>query len=188
MCAISVIIPVYNTEKYLFQCVDSILGQRVCREGKAEIILIDDGSIDHSKLICEGYAKEYGSIIRTVHIDNTGPAQARKIGIEVSNGQYIVFADSDDYFPEHAIDIMYEKALQGDFDILCGNYERKNDKKRKVKKGHALITEKLCMGSEEAIRRFFMERDITGSLCSKIYKKELFKEIDFCRMLLLVKI
>lgn len=102
---ISVIVPVYNTEKYLRECVGSIIAQTMfdC----IEIILVDDGSTDNSSKICNSFAREYKNIT-VIHQKNTGVSAARNTGIEKSCGKYIAFVDSDDYiFPE-----MYEKLFK----------------------------------------------------------------------------
>ena len=89
---ISVIIPVYNTEKYLSSCIDSIIGQT---NVSFEIILVDDGSSDSSPSICDTYANKYDNI-KVFHIKNSGPATARNKGFRVAQGEYVTFTDSDD--------------------------------------------------------------------------------------------
>ena len=84
---ISVIVPVYNTEKYLRRCIDSILAQTY---KDFELILIDDGSTDNSGLICDEYEKNYNRI-RVIHQQNSGVSVARNEGVKVSEGNYIVF-------------------------------------------------------------------------------------------------
>ena len=89
---ISIVIPVYNVEQYLGECVDSVIAQTY-REW--EIILIDDGSTDSSGSICDGYAKK-DDRVRVVHQTNGGVSSARNAGIEAANGEYLMFVDSDD--------------------------------------------------------------------------------------------
>jgi len=103
---ISVIVPVYNTEKYLRECVESIISQTMFDQ--MEIILVDDGSTDSSPGICDEYASKYKNIL-TVHQNNAGVSAARNAGITKATGTYIGFVDSDDYvFPE-----MYERLYDG---------------------------------------------------------------------------
>ncbi len=90
---LSVVVPVYNVEKYLKECIDSILAQTL---KPLEIILVDDGSKDKSGQICDEYEKEY-SCIKVIHKKNAGLGMARNTGIENSTGDYIIFIDSDDY-------------------------------------------------------------------------------------------
>lgn len=94
----SFIIPVYNAEKYVAECIESIL-----RQGKkCELILVDDGSTDTSGQICDMYEKQY-SRIQTFHTENKGPSWARNYGLEKANGKYVIFVDSDDYINDNLI-------------------------------------------------------------------------------------
>lgn len=93
MPAISVIVPVYNTEKYLRRCVDSILAQSF---GDFELILVDDGSPDNCGGICDEYATK-DSRVQVIHKENSGVSASRNVGIERATGDYILFCDSDDY-------------------------------------------------------------------------------------------
>ncbi len=93
-CFFSIIIPVYNTEKYLHQCVQSVLSQTFT---DYEIVLVDDGSKDDSPRICDEFSKE-DSRVRVIHKENGGLSSARNAGIEASFGEYLLFLDSDDYF------------------------------------------------------------------------------------------
>lgn len=92
MPLISFIIPVYNAEKYLHPCIDSVLHQLI----NNELILVDDGSTDSSGSICDQYAAEHASI-RVFHTENRGPSHARNLGVDNAQGDYVVFMDSDDY-------------------------------------------------------------------------------------------
>lgn len=92
MPLISFVVPVYNAEKYLHQCLDSITQQL----DHSELILVDDGSTDSSGRICDEYAAKYPKI-KVLHTENKGASQARNIGVEAAKGMYIVFVDSDDY-------------------------------------------------------------------------------------------
>lgn len=116
---VSVIIPVFKVEKYLNQCVDSVLNQSY---GKIEIILVDDGSPDECPNICEQYAKK-DFRVKTFHKDNGGLSSARNYGLKKASGEYILFLDSDDYLDSiHAIETMIKK-ING-CDILMYRYKR----------------------------------------------------------------
>lgn len=95
----SVVIPVYNVEKYLDQCIQSVLSQDY---SDYEIILVDDGSTDSSSLICDNYSKQYKQI-KTIHKENGGLSDARNAGIKHAEGDYICFIDSDDYWSEFSV-------------------------------------------------------------------------------------
>lgn len=115
---VSVIIPVYNAQEYLNECVESLLSQTL---NSIEIIMIDDGSSDDSGKICDDYANRYENII-VKHIENSGPSHARNIGIEIANGEYIGFVDSDDYVSKDMFQMLYSKALENQFDITMCSY------------------------------------------------------------------
>jgi len=100
---LSVIVPIYNTEPYLKQCIDSILAQRV---SDMEIILVDDGSTDGSGAICDEYAQKHNKV-KVIHKENSGVQDARLLGAESALGKYITFVDSDDWIK----DTMYEELL-----------------------------------------------------------------------------
>lgn len=115
MKEISVIIPVYNSEKYLRDCIESIIK---CKELDVELILIDDGSKDLSLSICNEYAKENKNIL-VIHKENTGVSSTRNIGIEASNGRYMMFVDSDDFINPCLIEKLYINMKNSDF-AMCG--------------------------------------------------------------------
>ena len=93
---LSVIVPVYNMEKYIRECADSILGQTY---KEIELVLVDDGSADTSGRICDEYA-ERDSRVKVIHQKHEGPIQARHIGVENAGGDYVTFVDSDDWIKE----------------------------------------------------------------------------------------
>lgn len=102
---ISVIIPVYNCEKYLNKCVDSVLNQTYTNY---EIILIDDGSTDRSSEICDKYEK-VSKKVKVLHQKNSGVSQARNNGVDIAEGKYICFLDSDDYIEKEYFKFAIEK-------------------------------------------------------------------------------
>ena len=115
MKLISVIVPVYNTEKYIEKCVMSILNQTY---KNLEIILIDDGSTDNSPQICDSLAKK-DNRITVIHQPNGGVSSARNIGLDNTHGDYITFVDSDDYIEPNMIEFLSENI--GDTNIaMCG--------------------------------------------------------------------
>ena len=115
---ISIIIPVYNAEEFLTQCLDSICGQTY---KNIEVILIDDGSTDGTKKICMNYL-EKDNRIRYLYKKNEGPGIARNKGLEMANGQYIMFVDSDDYFysPDN-VDIIIRRIRKNQADLIMYN-------------------------------------------------------------------
>lgn len=114
---ISVIVPVYNTEKYLDKCIKSILVQAY---RDLEIILINDGSTDHSLQILEKYQAD-DDRIRVISVENGGQGRARNIGIEQATGEYIMFVDSDDWISEDCVETLHSALKDGKYDISIGN-------------------------------------------------------------------
>ena len=113
---ISVIIPVYNTEEYLTECVDSLKNQNL----NLEIIIIDDGSTDGSEILAEQLAHQ-NQKIKLIRQENQGLSAARNSGMEVATGAYIFFLDSDDCTVPHSLDYLYSEALKHDADVVMGN-------------------------------------------------------------------
>jgi len=107
---ISVIVPVYNSEKYLEEMIGSILRQSYT---DYELILIDDGSTDKSSDICDKYALKYNKV-KTIHKINSGAGAARNTGIEIASGEYIMFVDSDDFIEDDMLETMLENILDND--------------------------------------------------------------------------
>ena len=114
---VSVIIPVYNTEQYLGQCLDSVIGQTL---KDIEIICVDDGSWDRSPEILRWHAAADGRI-RIIRQQNSGLGEARNSGLKAATGEYIAFLDSDDWYEPAALEKLYEQAVKDDADIcMCG--------------------------------------------------------------------
>ena len=118
MAKITIIVPVYNVEKYLKEAIDSAIMQTYTN---LEIILIDDGSKDNSGIICDEYAKK-DNRIKVVHQENKGLSGARNTGLEEATGEYIMFLDSDDIFPKDACEKMLYSIEQTNADYVVGNY------------------------------------------------------------------
>lgn len=134
MIDFSFIVPVYNVEKYLERCIDSILNQSY---ENFEIILIDDGSTDNSGKICDKYS-ELDSRIIVYHTENKGLSQARNKGIKASKGKYIIFLDSDDYWIDDKLDKIANICNKKNLDILAFNYEIYDISSKKIVKKKAI--------------------------------------------------
>ena len=115
---VSVIVPVFNTEKYLRKCIESILTQ-TCPD--IELILIDDGSVDDCPKICDEYALQ-DDRATVIHKPNGGPSAARNDGIKAASGEFILFVDSDDYIEPNAVEKLFKKAKEDNLDILLGAF------------------------------------------------------------------
>lgn len=169
---ISVIIPVYNVEKYINRCLDSVIGQTY---KNIEIILVDDGSTDNSGKICDEYA-EKDKRIRVIHKENGGQSEARNYALGVAKGKYITFLDSDDYITKDYIEYMYELLKNSSADIsICGvqivNFE---DKEYKIDE-----TEVKIYNTKEAFENLLYSEGIEVAVYAKLYPKEYFNDIRF---------
>ena len=118
MTKLSIVIPIYNVEKYLSQCIDSILSQTY---QNLEIILVDDGSNDNSGKIADKYAQK-DSRIAVIHKQNGGLSDARNAGIEIATGEYIYFLDSDDWLVPNAISTLFDFAIKNSCEIVQGGF------------------------------------------------------------------
>lgn len=116
---ISIIVPVYNTEKYLRECIESILNQTYKH---FELILVDDGSTDSSWKICLEY-QQTDKRVRAFHKENTGVSATRNWGLSKANGEYISFCDSDDIIKANLYEILLDKLVEYNVDRVCGGYE-----------------------------------------------------------------
>lgn len=168
---VSVIVPVYNTEKFLHRCVDSLLSQTL---KDIEIILVDDGSKDSSPTICDEYAEKYDNIT-VLHLENGGPARARNKGIEIAKGEYIGFADSDDYCHVEQFEKLYNNAKENNSDIAMCSFFVDNTK---VIKPVNIAFDSLCSSNDEIKNRIiscFYGEYVHGlnSLCIKIFKRSM---------------
>lgn len=117
---VSVVVPIYNKEKYLSRCVDSLLAQTF---RDIEIILVDDESTDRSGVIADEYASQ-NNRIRVIHQKNRGDTGARRAGVVEAKAEYLTFIDADDTFPQDAIETMYTYCTGHDLDIVFGAYKR----------------------------------------------------------------
>lgn len=120
MVEISLIVPVYNVEPYLYRCLDSIDNQTF---KDVEIILVDDGSEDGSGGICDAFAKNRNNVI-VIHKQNAGLGMARNSGLDVAKGKYVVFIDSDDYIENNFIEMLYNDIISHQADTCIGGYKR----------------------------------------------------------------
>jgi len=125
----SVIVPVYNVEKYLPACIESVLKQSF---RDYELILVDDGSKDASATICDEYAKQ-DVRINVIHKENTGQADARNVGMSQANGMYIIYIDSDDFFiSENFLQDVYQKVQETGSDVVLYKFAKFYDETQKM--------------------------------------------------------
>lgn len=167
---VSVIIPVYNTEKYLPACIDSVLAQTGV---SLEIILVDDGSTDSSPNICDKYAEEHKNIT-TIHIKNSGPATAKNEGLQLAKGNYIALTDSDDKMEPMMLKKMVNAGYNYNADIVCCNYKQ-IDEEGVV--SHLNSTNQLyVLNHEEGLIHFFSKDKIYSQCWTKLYKSQMLRD------------
>lgn len=176
---ISVIIPIYNSEKYLKKCIESVINQTY---KDIEIILVDDGSRDSSAEICDEYAKKYENV-QVLHQMNQGLVQARKKGVSLARGEYIAFVDSDDWIDEDFYEKLIEVVKNEDSDIVTSGiiYEWKDKK--------SVVVDKIQEGTYygENIKNIIWEKmiydkdnrgqGITAAIWNKVFKREKLKAV-----------
>lgn len=170
---ISIIVPVYNTEKYLEECIDSIRSQTY---QNIEIVLIDDGSSDRSSLICDEYAKK-DSRIKLLHKENGGLCSSRNVGIGMASGEFLTFVDCDDKITDRMVEELYQVYLLTGCDIIqCKTYAFLRDEKYERKEsGKFQVLDKR----EGCMRLLDAKNKECGVTMAKLYKKKVFAGIAF---------
>lgn len=152
---VTIIIPVYNSEKYIAHCLDSILEQTY---KNYEILIVNDGSSDNSQKIIDEYKKKYSDKIIAINQENKGVSQTRNESILKANGKYIMFIDNDDYLDNDYIEKYVTNIENGDFDIVLGGYRRITEQGKVLKK--------VILKNEE------WSKFMIPAPWAKIYKKE----------------
>lgn len=174
MAEISIIVPVYQVEKYIAQCIESMLNQTFT---DFELILIDDGSRDNSGKICDTYA-EKDDRITVIHTENRGAAAARNIGLERASGRYIAFLDGDDYSPENMLQRFYEVINGSEYDIAVSDFLNILPDE---KDNFTLHLEEKTVSGREVLEHLKNEKNygVWTIVWNKIYKREVLENIRF---------
>ncbi len=175
---LSIVVPVYNVEKYISKCIESIVAQT---NKNFELILVDDGSTDNSGSVCDQYARKY-DFIRVYHIQNRGIGGARNYGVKHAEGEYILFVDADDYIANKTVDVFYKLEEQKKTDIVVMA-------ELEVAENEEPTTETSCASQilkniqeytrEQAIELLGYVDKILNSSCGKIINKEILCAIPF---------
>lgn len=166
---VSICVPVYNTAKYLPQCLDSLLSQTL---QEIEILLIDDGSTDESGRICDEYAQQ-DFRIRVFHKRNGGLASVRQYALEHANGMYFISCDSDDWVEPSMYEELYRKAKEEDADmVLCDFFYNYSD-------GRQVQANNIPTGcSQDALLRDVLTRRITGATWNKLVRTDIYRRYN----------
>lgn len=169
---ISIIVPIYNVERYIKQCINSIVRQSY---KNIEVILIDDGSKDNSGIICDYYSTKYKQV-KVIHKENEGVSVARNIGIELSIGKYITFIDADDFVEPTYVESLYKQCVDKNADLsICGAIDI-DDKNKIIKTS---IEYSKLVDVQEAIKELLNEKYYSSVVWAKMYRRDLFKNIKF---------
>ncbi|MBQ9850853.1 MAG: glycosyltransferase family 2 protein [Clostridia bacterium] len=169
---ISVIIPVYNVEKYLRECVDSVLNQTY---GNFEIILVDDGSTDSSGEICDEYVDK-DERVTVVHQKNSGPSKTRNTGLENANGKYIYFLDSDDYIEKNALELLLNTAESDQADLVFFDARSFSDDGADIKQGYVINGSYEAKSGYEILAELHKNKDYHCAVYLLFIKNQLLKE------------
>lgn len=172
---VSVIVPVYNTEKYLRRCLDSLVNQTI---EDIEIIVINDCSPDNSKEILKEYEKKYKDKIKVFHNKtNKGIGYNRNYGIKKVTGEYIGFVDSDDWVNETMYDKLYKKAKEDNLDLVLCNFHKMLEKENDLEE---IASSEISYFKNTNLKQTpNLLLDVELAPWNKLYKKELIKEITF---------
>lgn len=175
---LSIIVPIYNAEKYIEKCLDSLINQT--RKEKIEIILINDGSTDNSSNVIKRYISklvdEDKEIIRYYEKENEGIAKTRNYGIEKAKSKYIMFVDSDDYIDTRLVEKI-EKYMQQNVDIIKFKLQKVDEKGKIIEKIQGPVFDKLT--GEEAFNYMYCNDVLIDSPCVYVIKKDLFTKNNF---------
>ena len=158
---LSIIVPVYNVEKYLEECVDSLLNQTL---QDLEIFLVDDGSTDRSGEIADRYAREYPDKVHTLHLNNGGQGRARNAALPMASGDYVGFVDSDDWIERDMYEKMLDRAEKTGADVVVCDF-----------------LEHYADGREQTLPACFQDHPLSaaGSSCNKIFRRSLIGDLRF---------
>ncbi|MBQ7154232.1 MAG: glycosyltransferase, partial [Synergistaceae bacterium] len=171
---ISVIVPIYNVEKYLDRCVESIVNQTY---KNLEIILVDDGSPDNCPAMCDNWAHK-DSRIRVIHKQNGGLSSARNAGIDAAHGEYLGFIDSDDYILPEMYEVLLKLILENDADLSVCSFQRVDEDGMPLQDDSKELEAKVLIGGE--ILTEWMKGDWRYALVvTKLCKAELFHGLRF---------
>lgn len=168
---VSVIVPVFNVQKYIDECVESIMNQSY---KKIEIILVDDGSTDYSGKRCDYYASK-DERIKVIHKSNEGLSSARNVGIDMMSGNYVFFVDSDDYLNLETIQKHVEAIQKSNADMVIGTMV---EFVNQIKFSNTTFEPYVCE-AKDVIRKMLMNEGLDHGIHGVLYKKELFSEIRF---------
>jgi glycosyltransferase involved in cell wall biosynthesis len=168
----SIVIPVYNVEKYFEECLRSIIPQALDITEGCEIILVDDGSTDSSGIICDDYKTKYPGLIQVYHRSNHGLLLTRRFGYQHTSGQYIINCDSDDMLEKNALETLKQSIIEYDYpDIIIFNYFNLKGQNKIEEFADIFTNEQSCRVEKEKIFKEYLSgysiNSVCGGLCSR---------------------
>lgn len=167
---VSIIVPVYKVEKYIYQCIDSLLAQTY---RNIEIILVDDGSPDRSGAICDEYAA-VDSRVKVIHQTNGGVSVARQTGMDNATGDYFIHADPDDWVESTMIEELMAKAIEEDADMVICDYISENDYGQE----YNCLDLPQRPAADDLLRRLLLQQ-LHGSCCNKLVRRACSNGVSF---------
>ena len=166
----SVLIPLYNAENYIGECLDSVLSQ-TCDD--YEIVIVDDGSTDRSPEIADKYAKDYSDRIRVIHKENTGVLLTRRRLLQEAKGDYIVWIDSDDIYKPQYLSDLREEINKNHPDVILTNYEYLNNPQKVIRSLE--VSDKFIIEKED--KHLIYKKMLLGRNMNELYTKCIRREI-----------
>lgn len=166
MIKVSIIVPVYNIEKYIEDCLNSLVNQTI---QDIEILVVNDGSTDNSQDIIEKYAQKYDNIKSYIK-ENGGLSDTRNFGLSKATGEYIVFIDGDDWIEKNALELLYNSAKENDSDIVICDFENVYEN------GNREIKQQIDTTIEDIQKAYMIAMP---SSCNKLFKKDFLNSIGF---------
>lgn len=179
MDKISVIVPIYNMEERLAECLTTLISQKTYNKFKIEIILVDDGSTDSSPLICDYYKSKYTSLITVIHKKNKGVSEARNVGIQYASSDYIAFVDPDDYVTPYYLYNLFTSLKSTNSDISCCGFLETWTGKSINRSYKSSLNGLEILTSNEALTRLFYQKGLDFAVWGKLIKSKLFDNVLF---------
>ena len=170
---LSIIVPVYNAEKWLRRCVDSLLNQDLLRE-EYEIILVDDGSKDASSQICDEYAAAYSGLVRVIHQPNGGVSMARNAALDAAVGEYVMFVDADDYIEPNCLHKIVGQAYKSNAEVLFYKHKVVTEQSERIDNSvpTGITVKDFCTGEY-----YMLNNGDTGSIWRSLYSRDVIESI-----------
>ena len=178
MAVFSVLIPVYNTEKYLVDCLESVRNQTF---GDYEVIMVDDGSIDGSGKICNRFER-MDSRFKLIYQENQGPLVARLNAFFYAKGDFVIYLDSDDYWEVKLLENVYEAIIQFNCDVVLFRWKYVNNQRITLRYDESRYEKEQFFNNIDTIMECLLSTEYENSLCKKAIRRKCVNELDLKRL------